>query len=1003
MKPLRLYMKNIGPFRDETIDFSVLDNMFLIKGDTGAGKTFIFDALTFALYGQVRGNRSGHEHELKSRFADESEDSFVEFDFEIAGDKYRICRTVPYLYTKRTGTTGKKEQDAALSVQRVDGWEPIPGKLSEINARVQNILGLSADEFAKIVVLPQGEFAEFLHQNSKERAETLKKLFPVSFYTDITQRFKEKADKAADELKTLALKIEGLSSDKDFSAADETIARMTDELQKAKQNVEQAVKMRDEISSRIERLRNEKDAAREYEENLRKKDELESHSDEQLQLLDKIERADRAKGLREFLSMRDNAAAQLEKSRAGLDDAIKERDALKETFTSLDERKDDMMALKSRNEEDGKALSVLQKQLENAAGLDSLKEAAIHAFEKKTAAEQKKRVIADELTSLKQELGENDGLIRLEELTCSIQQYTEKGTALRKEVEEARKRDGLIAKRDTAASLLAESEKELEKQEETLTRSRNTLQAHEEAKKMEEAHHLAWTAAQLLEEGKPCPVCGSLDHPHPVTKPAELLSNDEEIKTLSQAVESLTILTEQYKKKVTDTAADLKSLEALLSEIQTERPLADIQSDEESVRTMLDAAVSGKEKLNSLMQKASTLKESLDDAARSLTEADNAWVKCRTQIESMEAALGEPLEVLRSREASLNDAVSKNRAAYELWRSSYDDAVTDFAKAKTAAEKYAEDVSFFTDVLEKAEATLVEEVTAKKFASVEEAVKAQVPDNLLEELRREHQAWKEALASVKDAVAAAEKKDLRPVSAVESDEASSMEEADRIRELYEAARAVSEKAGGELAAYQDAYEKVREAQDRKLALEEKCKPLNALSEALLGRNPQKLAFETWALGMYFQQVVEFASRRFYDISDGRFSFHLKQPDDHSTGNAQRGLDLLVLDSYTGKMSDADELSGGETFEASISLALAITDVVQNDNGGGIQLDSLFIDEGFGTLDPETLEKAMGVLAELGETRMIGMISHVSEMESFPGITSSITVNKSRQGSTVTIA
>lgn len=151
--------------------------------------------------------------------------------------------------------------------------------------------------------------------------------------------------------------------------------------------------------------------------------------------------------------------------------------------------------------------------------------------------------------------------------------------------------------------------------------------------------------------------------------------------------------------------------------------------------------------------------------------------------------------------------------------------------------------------------------------------------------------------------------------------------------------------------------------------------------------------------MYFEQVVSFASKRFFDISGGRFSFELK--DEKAFGRAMSGLDLKVFDSHSGKYSDPAELSGGETFEASISLALALTDVVQN-SSGGIQLDSLFIDEGFGTLDPETLEKAMSVLTELSETKMIGMISHVSEMEDFPDIKSVLKVNKTGRGSTVSV-
>lgn len=1012
MKPLRLYMKNIGPFRDETIDFTALDNMFLIKGDTGAGKTFIFDALTFALYGKLRGNRKDYVSDLKSHYAREDEESYVDLEFELGGERYRINRNVPFNYINRNGKRDQKKPQADLSVWRGTdaadepglfdtGWELLPYRTkNEVDEKVQELLGLSADEFAKIVVLPQGEFAEFLHQNSKERAVTLKKLFPVTFYSDITARFKEKADKANDELRTLSLKIEGLSSDKDFTAADEMIARMTDEFEQAKKTEAEAVEKRDKLSARIEQLRNEEAAAREFGENRRKKDELESLTDEMKLLAEKLSRAERARDLREFIMVRDNAASQLEKSRADSAAAAAERDGLQEKFSLLDEEKASMEKLRLQNEADGKTLSVIQKQLESAEGLEALKKNVALALEKKADAEKKKHEIEDELASLKKELGDDDGVNRLEKLSRDIQKTAEKLAEVKVSGEEAQKRDGLLERKKAAEEALSETEARLEKEEETLASTKTVLQSREDAKKAAEASHQAWTVAQFLKEGEPCPVCGSVVHPHPAEKPEGLLSYDEEIKILKDAVESITRSVEQLKVQITAKTTEIKGFGELLSEITTTRTVSDIQADETLLKEAAAAANADRERVSELMHSVSTAKEALDEAARTLAEADGACVKYQAQIDSIEAALGESVEELRLKETKLISLLRENGEKYSIWRTSYDEAVTQLAEAKSAAAKYAEDVISFSDALENAGKTLAERVTEKAFSSVDEAVAAYLSDDVLAAGRQEYQLWKEALAGVTAAVEAAVKKNLRQVSEVEAEMASVSEEAAGIREAYEEARTVVQKLGGELAAYLDAYGKVRDARDKKLALEEKAKPLNALSEALLGKNPQKLAFETWALGMYFQQVVEFASRRFNDISDGRFSFLLKQPDDISSGNSQRGLDLLVLDSYTGRTRDAAELSGGETFEASISLALAITDVVQNDNGGGIQLDSLFIDEGFGTLDPETLEKAMGVLMELGETRMIGMISHVSELENFPGITSAISVEKGRQGSCV---
>ena len=170
----------------------------------------------------------------------------------------------------------------------------------------------------------------------------------------------------------------------------------------------------------------------------------------------------------------------------------------------------------------------------------------------------------------------------------------------------------------------------------------------------------------------------------------------------------------------------------------------------------------------------------------------------------------------------------------------------------------------------------------------------------------------------------------------------------------------------------------------------RCKSIN---------NPKKLQFDSWVLGIYFEQVISFASKRFYDISNGRYNFKIAEYENGGKGNSKKGLDLLVIDSFTGSERPTSTLSGGETFMASISLALALTDVVQN-RSGGIQLDSLFIDEGFGTLDNETLDKAIGVLNELQETKMVGIISHVDSLQSV--IPSIIKVEKTQYGSHIKI-
>lgn len=1004
-------MKNIGPFRDETIDFTALDNMFLIKGDTGAGKTFIFDALTFALYGKVRGNRNGHESDLKSRYADAEDDSSVEFDFEIAGEKYRLNRSVPFWYTNRNGKIDTKQSHADLSVWRgtdgadgnpelfESGWEELPCRLKgEVDAKVVELLGLSADEFAKIVVLPQGEFAEFLHQNSKERTETLKKLFPVSFYSNITERFKKKADEANENLKSMTNLISSLSQNRDFTDADKKIAEMTEDLDRKKADEEAVVEKQKDVSSILERLKHEKEDAAEYEENCRKKDELVSRADEIKALGEKISRAERAGKLRQFFSDAESSSNRLSESRKELTEAASLRDTLAAKIAELSKEKESMEALHVQTEEDAKTLKVIQSKLESAAGLEALEKEAALAGKTKEAASEKQKTLTEELMEAQQALGVENADEAEHKLTDEIIEKRAKVTALESEEASAVKRDGITAKKEEALASLDEAENLIQSEEEKLVHSRESLEAHEKAKKEQEAQNLAWTCGQFLKEGEPCPVCGSLTHPHPVTRPEGLLSLDSEIATVKAGIESGEIALQALKENRTKWSTEISGYDQQLSEIETTRAVAVITEEKEAVAKEADEAETERNRIRDLAAVIKDKQQQLDEASAAFTEAELVFVKLQTQIESIQSSLGEPLADLRSKETALSTSVSENTEKYATWHASCETAEKSFLEAKSAAEKYEADVTRFTAEAKKAEEILAERVSAALFTSKEDALAADLSDAELEESRADVSGYNEALAAVTLAVESGKKKKLRSLDDIAAEEEETRARSEEIHSQYASLKAAIDEVSAELTAYRGDWERVRETQDKKLALEEQVKPLNALSEALLGRNPQKLTFETWALGMYFQQVVEFASRRFYDISDGRFTFLLKQPDDRSSGNGQRGLDLLVLDSYTGKTSDAAELSGGETFEASISLALAITDVVQNDNGGGIQLDSLFIDEGFGTLDPETLEKAMSVLTELGETRMIGMISHVSEMESLSGITSSISVEKGRQGS-----
>ena len=211
MKPLHLRLCNIGPYADESLDFSELGDMFLISGKTGSGKTTIFDALTYALYGKPSGARGAENVRIRSDFAPENEKAFIEFTFLLNGRRLRVNREV---IEKKFGENGKpKNQKKDVSLEEFDEergeWIFFSGNQTEINVRIERQIGLSREEFAQIVLLPQGEFAKFLNEKSIDRQKTLAKLFPVEYFTNIVRAIKEKSDAAEADIKAKLLELDG--------------------------------------------------------------------------------------------------------------------------------------------------------------------------------------------------------------------------------------------------------------------------------------------------------------------------------------------------------------------------------------------------------------------------------------------------------------------------------------------------------------------------------------------------------------------------------------------------------------------------------------------------------------------------------------------------------------------------------------------------------------------------------------------------------------------------
>ncbi len=1033
MKPRKLRMKNIGPYLDETINFSLLDNMFLIKGDTGSGKTFIFDAITYALYGKLCGNRKDHESNFKSRYADEEDESFVEFEFSANGKKYFVTRTVPFEYTNRNGKISKKTKEVYFALLDSDENETdknkisenlktksdktlenkieFSGKPTEIDEKIQEIIGLNADEFSQIILLPQGKFSEFLHKNSKERAQTLKTLFPVDFYTKVTEKVKEKFDKADEELKILEAQIKSSKSENDFSNAEEILKTQEDEIKNITTLEKENQKKLEEIAANKAKFEILFKDSQEFEENKNLLEELKSQEKEFSDLEIKIKNAENAIHLKEFIKSFETCSEQKSESEKNLQNAKNEKILAQKIFDELNLQNQEMKNLEQKNKIDNGKIEVLNKKIDDAKELPSLiekeKKLATNIEENKNQLESLKTSLEKEKQKLKSfdnqnledEKSEKSAFEISKNLNDELKKLLENQNLLKNENLECKKRDKILQEKSASKNELSENQKKLNEENQKLERTKSTITEFEKKQQEQNLKNQAFAVSRFLVAGEPCPVCGSKNHPFPVEKPEGLLDFAEQIKTHKANLESIQTSISFFSTKVSALNQKIKTFDEELFEIKTQKNACELEEELKNLSEKISKIESELEDVQKLEEKISELEKAFEALKESSLKLQNEFSQVKAIRQTLEKSLGEVLENVIKKRDALQNELFKNQEKFETWQNDFTKSQMNLEKAKTKFEESQKNSLDANEKFLSSQKTLLEKIESSDFETLEDAKSALMSSQEIETSRKNLSDYKLNLKSISDAVKNAKAKNLKSskeifaeLEELKLEEIKTNQNQNEVKNFLEIKKSENTK-------FKSDFEKLKKMQSEQKLLEEKIAPLAKLNSDLLGKNPQNLKFETWALGMYFEQVVSFASKRFFDISGGRFSFELKS--EKSSGNNLSGLELKVFDSHSGKFSDPAELSGGETFEASISLALALTDVVQN-SSGGIQLDSLFIDEGFGTLDPETLEKAMSVLTELGETKMIGMISHVSEMEDFPDIKSAIKVNKTNRGSTVTL-
>jgi exonuclease SbcC len=1040
MKPEKLILENFGAFAGRTeIDFTALDDIFLITGKTGSGKTTVFDALCFALYGTVPGSRRGHIGRLRSDYSPGGNCS-VSLDFSLGEKRYRVNRSPKQEKLKKRGKGAVKTDESAELYEISRGaLKALSSRKSEADSGIRDLIGLEAEEFFKIVLLPQGEFAEFLKQNTTERREVLGKLFPVNRAIRLRELAQERAREAAIQSREAERALGDIVKRVSFDTYEDAHARAEEALRRAgaktasvnleADRIRRLLELRETEQRHAERLEAVKAEAAAAEDASGAMEEKES----------RLALSRQAQPLRRYLVLAEETRKTLEQAEAAMTGILREK-AAAQTMMEAGERQKEEIALLEKElpalHEKRPVLLEMAAEAEElrikAGEINRLTAALLERGEKdavlgRTAAEKEGEIrelerlaggIKDLDLQWEQARDIKDRLVRLKELSGDAEGILREKTVL----------EDRLTELDARA---AELERRIPVLRENLGKARREKEAGERA-------NMAAHLAADLEPGKPCPVCGAPDHPRPAAAAAGLFSVDEQIESLEHAVKDAErdlagLHTEKRVKAEEERRLD-RRLRILGDAVGEIRPLP-VPPDDPALQALfapgfpketevsqelarqiarLNAAVSRRDEARRAGTRIPDLYRERDELLARRAEQEKERIGLSEKKAALERAVGE-LEQKHARLikdlslpgaeqalAELDGRIQEINGRIGAFREQWEAAGRKLAAAAAREEGARKNQDEAAERCREAEAALERALAASPFPAPE-ALKQAVLEGAAETLlENEILRWKEERSRIRSLMNELEHR----LGQIREDQTAAGpipegENLDSLRAALEAdleqANAERDRALSALSSLEQDAVLLREAHGRYQELAKKAARLNSLAEDLSGRNPKKKAFDAWLLGLYLEEVAAFATRRLERMSDSRYSLLLDSEGEAGRGRA--GLDLAVFDAYTGKTRPCATLSGGESFMASISLALGLADSIQA-RSGGVRLDAVFIDEGFGSLDEGSLDKALLILDELRDHRMVGLISHVGEMRT--RIPSRIEVIKSGSGSTVVI-
>ncbi len=907
MRPIKLIISAFGPYAKETIinldDFGK-SGIYLISGDTGAGKTMIFDAISYALFGEPSGNVRD-VNSFRSKYATDDVKTYVELKFEYRDKIYKVRRNPEYFRPSKRGEGMVKEM-AGAELILPDGR--IVSKIKEVNKEITKILGINREQFCQIAMISQGEFLKLILADTRDREKIFRQILKTSYYQKLDDELKAVKNSLYGECNDLRKSIAQYKSDVELTSGDEnleTIMEMDVDGEETLVYISKLISASIEEKNRSDKeLKDLEDKILKLGKAIDKKHEYEKTNSEVKKLtlklnqkeirLDECNRnVERAKSKGKEL---DKLKYNLKNLESKLGDYQKARELeleIKSTLESIKSKKENLKNNSEKIELINKSISEAKSELEKLEGIDAKKLELVNKSSK----------ISEKLEML------NKVLSNLSDLE-----------KLGKEIDFARKEYKDISAK--SKSLEADY--------------RNSRDVYFD--------NMAGILARDLKEDEPCPVCGSIRHPElaklssDTVSKAELDRKEKACTTIRKDIERMiekgTKLKAERDKINSSAEESLQKLNISKDEIQSYKNKIILSNDElEREKKNIDEALKKRDKLKLILPKYE----------KDLLELNKTVEKLKSELADLSS-----LEALKKHSLSgiKKDLEFENKDLAEK------EIIKQVNEIKSIETLIKDSEKTLKDIL--ADINELKGTLNTKKEQVEK-------DNLLDELSLDDLKEKSILYKSK--------------------------KLDLLNKIEELSNSISSN--------KKAKEGISKKRDVLLKKEARYSMIKSLADTVCGNisGKDKITLETYVQMKYFDRIIERANIRFMNMSGGQYE--LKRSESSGNQRNRSGLDLNVIDHYNSSERSVKTLSGGESFKASLSLALGLSDEVQS-MAGGIKIDTMFVDEGFGTLSEDSLNKAIQTLMSLSEeNRLIGIISHVAQLKD--KIDKKIVVSKNRDG------